>query len=109
MTKRNLILSNSEAHIASLCVAIVSGATGGSLAKLELYWYSHWYTADLTIPIWYGLIVAGILGFALSWVVCQFLFPSAHKWYDHSSWYHRAYDTVGVISGVLIYCLLGCE
>ncbi len=107
MTKRNLILSNSEAHLASLCVAIVSGTIGGSLAKSGIYWYSHWYTADLTIPIYWGLIFAGILGFAISWVVCQFLFPSAHKWYNPKSWYHRAYDTVGVISGVLIYYFMG--
>ncbi len=105
MAKKNLILKNSEAHLASLCVAIVSGGIGGLLAKWSVYWYSR--IADLSLSLGFGLSVAALLGFCTSWLVCEYLFPSAHKWYGHSSWYHRAYDSVGVISGVLIYYFVG--
>ncbi len=83
---------NYEAHFASLCVAIVSGSLGGLLA----IWLD---SKDQNLA---HLIVAGILAFSISWLVCKFLFPSAHKWYGAKSLYHRVYDLVAIGSGVLV-------
>ena len=91
MKKRQLKLKDYEAHIASMCVAIISGSIGGALA--------------LPVPE-YGYGIAGILGYAVAWLVCKFAFPSAHKWYGHDSWSHRIYDIVGFFSGVLVYWLI---
>lgn len=113
--KKDLKLKPLEAHMASLCVAMVSGGFGGLLAKLAVLSYNtiHYLnielgsgTALLNINLIFGLILSMVLGFGSSWVVCEYAFPSAHKWYGHSSLYHRVYDVVGIVGGVLVYWLI---
>jgi len=102
--KQNLTLTSSEAHLASLCVAIVSGGIGGALAKIVCIAVWGFYNDyNSSFVYWYSLFYAGMLGFSVSWMVCNHLFKSAHEWYGSKSWYHRIYDLVGVISGVGIY------
>ena len=97
--KKQLTLKDYEAHIASMCVAIVSGGIGGGLTSLI---YNQLFIFGLTAPI----AAPAIGGYAVAWLVCKFLFPSAHKWYGHGSWSHRIYDLVGIVSGVRIYWLV---
>ena len=107
--KKNLTITSSEAHLASLCVAIVSGGIGGILAIMCSIVRIKIYTS---ISLEYLLnnvdtiILAGILGFCVSWIVCKYLFKSAHRWYGSKSWYHRVYDLVGVVSGTGVYWIL---
>ena len=103
--KKQLTLKDYEAHIASMCVAIVSGGIGGGIAKFTMFmngiFYPHisWYPAC-------GFVLAAFLGFMIAWLVCEHLFPSAHEWYGHGSLSHRIYDLVGIVSGVGIYWLV---
>lgn len=98
--KKQLTLKDYEAHIASMCVAIVSGGIGGGLA-LALDLLFHGPAIHFV-----DYLYAAFAGYGIAWLVCTFLFPSAHKWYGHGSWSHRIYDLVGIISGVGIYWLV---
>lgn len=105
--KNNLTLTSLEAHLASICVAIVSGGIGGVLAKIIFTIICSSYN-DLSVSFvyWHGLSYAGVLGFCVSWIVCDCLFKSAHDWYGAKSWYHRVYDLVGIVSGIGVYCVI---
>jgi hypothetical protein len=74
-----------EAHLASICVAIVFGVLGG---KLSLWFYEE--------PTWHLYAATAGYGFMFPWLVCKHLFPTAHHWYGAKSWAHRAYDLIGV-------------
>ena len=99
-TKEDLTLKPYEAHLASLCVAIVSGGIGGVLVKWIIYFYSTALHLDINLL---GFIPAAVFSFSVAWLVCDYLFPSAHKWYGHDTLHHRIYDFTGTVSGVLIY------
>lgn len=101
MNNEGVTLKPSEAHLASLCVAIVCGIVGGMLATWTMFWNSR--IADLSIPLGYGLVLTAILSFCVSWIVCKYLFKSAHNWYGAKSWYHRIYDGVAIVSGMIYF------
>lgn len=90
MLKENLHLSIREAHIASLCVSIVCGVTGSIIPSVLLSY-------SLT-----NLALILSCSFIFSWVVCKYLFQSAHHWYGEGSIYHRVYDTLSILSGGVI-------
>ena len=100
MKKKQLTLKDYEAHIASMCVAIVSGGIGGLIVSGLTVIGLHLNSGFL------GFLGAAIWGWWASWLVCKYLFPSAHHWYGHGSWSHRIYDLVGIAGGVLVYWLL---
>ena len=82
-----------EAHIASICVAIVFGTIGGFIGVIFLMIFSN------TI----SLLIAVFGGFLIPWIVCKYLFKTAHLWYGQSSLYHRAYDSVGVLAAIATF------
>jgi hypothetical protein len=95
MQKDKLTLKPYEAHFAALCVAIISGASGSCMV-IVLTQYN-------AMQLIYGLILVCIVGFCVSWIVCKYLFPSAHKWYGHLTFLHRIYDIVSITSAALLY------
>ena len=103
--KKKLTLKDYEAHIASMCVAIISGGIGGTIISKGVQFLINLFIAGNPGDIG-ELILAGGWGWWLSWLVCKHLFPSAHEWYGHGSWSHRIYDLVGIVSGVGIYWLV---
>ncbi len=105
MKKKQLTLKDYEAHIASMCVAIVSGGIGGALYLLTKkgVCLANFMSCGHH-PIY--PIGAAFISWYAAWLVCRNAFPSAHHWYGHGSWSHRIYDTVGIASGVLVYWLL---
>ncbi|MCH8069356.1 MAG: hypothetical protein IID16_08855 [Candidatus Marinimicrobia bacterium] len=57
-----------EVGFASICVAIVAGSIGGNIGTL---------LTDV-FPFWGLLIFILGLGFIIPWVVCKYLFKTAH-------------------------------
>lgn len=86
-------LSAFEADLASICVAIVAGSIGGNIGTL---------LTDI-FPFWVLLIFIISLGFIIPWLVCMYLFKTAHAWYGSGSFNHRIYDGVGIISAVVAF------
>ncbi|MCH7733276.1 MAG: hypothetical protein IIA61_11730 [Candidatus Marinimicrobia bacterium] len=82
-----------EVGFASICVAIVAGSIGGNIGTL---------LTDV-FPFWGLLIFILGLGFIIPWVVCKYLFKTAHAWYGSSTLKHRLYDGVGMISAVVAF------
>ncbi|MDH5229649.1 MAG: hypothetical protein OEY38_06300, partial [Gammaproteobacteria bacterium] len=64
-----------EANLASCCVSMVSGSIAGNLCSL----------AKDQLPFWALVCSAGIFGFLFAWVVCKYLFKTAHHWYGSDS------------------------
>ena len=82
-----------EADLASVSVAIVAGSIGGNIGTL---------LTDI-FPLWgLWLTILG-LGFLIPWVVCKYLFKTAHAWYGSGSLKHRLYDGIGIISAVVAF------
>lgn len=102
--KANLTLKSLETHLASLSVAIVCGLIGAILTIWTVFSYKYFYDIDMTIL--FSVLMAAVFGFCISWLVCQHLFTSAHVWYGAKSLYHRIYDGVAVVSGVMFYHFL---
>lgn len=94
VNKQSINLPAFEAHTASICVALVSGFVAGKLS-IALYNFSASY-AQLNNGVLYCLIA--FLGFAIPWVVCKYVFHTAHHWYGAKSLAHRMYDSLGVIA-----------
>jgi len=91
-------LQPKEAHLASLCVAIVFGVMGGGLTLL--------FKSNLTLSITATYIIAFVLGFSLPWIVCRTYFVTAHRWYGSKSASHRLYDLVGIFTAILFIFLV---
>jgi len=91
-----LCIPTGEAALADAAVAIVSGALAGVIV----------YYAALLLKrsrsLWADL-GAAVLGYLFARVVCQYMFPQAHKQYggNHAS-RHRMYDAVGVVSALSV-------
>ena len=83
-----------EAHLSSLCIAIVFGTIGGCLGLLFNEIFNITSVAGAT---------CSIVGFIVAWVVCRYFFATAHEWYGHNSIAHRIYDIIGTISGLLVW------
>ena len=90
---RSVKLPAFEADVASICVAIVAGSIGGNIGTL---------LTDV-FPFWGLLIFILGLGFVIPWVVCKYLFKTAHVWYGSGSLKHRLYDGIGMISAVVAF------
>jgi len=88
--KHELVLKSYEAHHASICIAIVYGIIAGHIASTGIYQ-----------P--YGIYLAIGLGFIIPWLICEYTFPSAHRWYGPKAWVHRAYDAIGIAISMTIY------
>jgi hypothetical protein len=84
-----------EAHLASLCVAIVSGAIPAAI----------FLSLGLQLSLIKVIIIVTAISYVFPWCVCKYIFTTAHHWYGFSSWAHRVYDMVGVLSGLLIVAL----
>ncbi len=91
-------LKASEAHLASLCVAIVFGLLGGGLGLLVLK-----FVVISTTVIY---LISAALGFLVPWIVCNNYFPTAHHWYGANSIAHRIYDLVGIVAAVVLVYLV---
>ncbi len=88
-----LTLPEFEAHFASVCVAIVFGTIGGHIAALFSGTLTIWVVAGLT----------AFLGFIIPWLVCRYLFKTAHVWYGANSFAHRLYDSSGVVAAFVVF------
>jgi len=86
-----------EAHLASLCVAIVFGLVG---AGLSLLLFKFIVLSNTTL-----YLISAVLGFSVPWLVCQYYFTSAHHWYRAKSIAHRIYDLVGLLVAIGIVYL----
>ncbi|MES0488350.1 MAG: hypothetical protein ABUK01_00055 [Leptospirales bacterium] len=88
-----ITLNSFEANLASVCVAIVFGSIGGNIGTL------------LTglLPFWGLITLILALGFIFPWIVCKYLFKTAHEWYGPASWQHRMYDGIGIVAAVAAY------
>ena len=88
-----ITMKKGELHHAALSVALVYGILGGFAASFTGFW-------------WLG----PIFGFALAWIACKYLFPSAHAYYHAASIAHRIYDLTAIAGGagtgwaILRYC-----
>ncbi len=91
-------LQPKEAHLASLCVAIVFGVIGGGLALL--------LKSNLPLSITATYIIASISGFSLPWIICRSYFVTAHRWYGAKSISHRIYDLIGIFAATLFIYLV---
>jgi hypothetical protein len=90
-SKTEITLPAFEAHLASISVAIVSGSIAGNLMTLFIG----------KLLLWVLILLTAILGFTISWVVCKYLFKTAHVWYGSGTLSHRLYDSVGIISALV--------
>jgi hypothetical protein len=90
-------LKPNETHLGSLCVAIVFGELGGLIGIKGMS------LLTLDISLWWTGLVCVLLGYILPWLVCRYLFVTAHNWYGHRSVAHRIYDTVVILSALVIF------
>lgn len=84
-----------EAHLASACVAIIFGTIGGFIGIASL--------TIVTTSI--STIIALLGGFVIPWLVCKYLFNTAHMWYGRNSFMHRIYDGIGIIAAIITFYL----
>jgi hypothetical protein len=83
----DIMMPQFEVNTAGLAVAHVCGAIPGVIA------------GKMGMPVW----VVPPASFAVSWWVCENLFPKYHEVYGSGSVWHRAYDLNSIVSGILMY------
>ena len=89
---KSCLLSWNEINLASMSVAIVCGSLGAVL--------THSFIPVL--PYLLNYLISGILGFGIAWIVCEYLFESAHSFYGPASIWHRIYDGISILSAILM-------
>jgi len=100
MTKKHIIndtcnLKPYEAHLASICVAIVFGCLGGYFAKSMINDVNYWL-----------YLLTGLAGFLFPYIICKYIFVTAHEWYGEKSLSHRVYDLIGIVSALLFIFII---